>query len=355
MSDPALIIADPNSPRRNAIVQKCSGLAGLSVFGAATLSETYQLAEAHLPKRLVVAAEIADLRDFQSLSDMVDLMKADLLIFGEAGKARSRTNFFAIDGQASLDNLVAQMVAGFAPVRRVSSVVGRPPVAAQVRPISQRQSVVPPAPSKPVLGSRETAPRNMILIGASTGGIPALEDVLRDFPADCPPTLIVQHIRPGFAQGLIRRLDHVVVPQVLAANDGDLLQSGTIYVAANSDRHLGVVMRAGLRVQLIDRPAVSGHRPSVDVLFSQAANIADRIETRVALLTGMGADGARGMCALRQAGALTIAQDKESSVVWGMPRVAVEMGGASEVMALPRIGRALLRQRASLTKAAERI
>lgn len=341
MPEPALLIADPNSPRRNAIMQKCAWMSGVTVLGAATLSEAYRLAESNLPKRMAVAAEIANLRDFESLFDMITLLGADLVVYGEPYRAGSRQNFFAIKRPTDLDGLTTELGRGLALAPRPAS---RPPAPA-VQPHSSitRSPVSRAAPTvTPMAGGAESAPKQAILIGASTGGIPALEAVLRDFPADCPPTLIVQHIRPGFAEGLVRRLNHIFAPQVLAAEDGDLLRRGAIYIAANPDRHLGIVMRAGLRVRLIDEAPVSGHRPSVDVLFSKAASIADRIELRAALLTGMDADGAEGMCALRRAGARTIAQDKESSVVWGMPRVAVEMGGASEVLALPRIGRALL-------------
>ena len=186
----------------------------------------------------------------------------------------------------------------------------------------------------------------LICIGASTGGVSALETVLLNFPEDCPPTLIVQHIRPGFAEGLVRRLNQLVNPHVISAKDNEVIEHGNVYVAAAHDRHLGLTLRSGLRLRLLAEAPVSGHRPSVDVLFHQAAEQAKRIRISAALLTGMGADGADGMAMLRAAGAYTIAQDENSSVVWGMPRVAIERGGATDVLPLNKIGPALLRQEA---------
>lgn len=180
----------------------------------------------------------------------------------------------------------------------------------------------------------------MILIGASTGGIAAIETVLSAFPADCPPTLVVQHIRDGFVPGLVRRLDNCCRPRVVEAMDGLRLRRGTVFFAADTTRHLTVTGLSAPRCTLLDAPPRHGHRPAVDPLFESAQSWARQVSA--AVLTGMGADGAAGLAALRRAGAHTIAQDRQSSVVWGMPRAAVEAGGAAEVLPLDRIGAALL-------------
>ncbi|MFN3275042.1 MAG: CheB methylesterase domain-containing protein [Paracoccus sp. (in: a-proteobacteria)] len=352
MSEPVILIADPNGPRRNAIVQIQSGAGAFRVLASATLGDTYRMVEAHMPQHLLVAAELAELPDFDALADMICLIGAALFIYGEERRplsAKVAALAQRISGAESVApaararpdaSLTPPDKAGpsKAPTGGVAAVSVAADRGATVRVATVRASAMP----IPALAGRGPVD-SIICIGASTGGIPALETVLATFPPDCPPTLIIQHIRPGFAEGLIRRLNGAFAPQVVAATDNQPLERGTICLAASTEHHLGLVPSGLPRLRLIAGAPVSGHRPSVDVLFAQVAALADRFSVRAALLTGMGADGAEGMCALRAAGALTIAQDRESSVVWGMPRVAVERGGATEVLPLTRIGSALLR------------
>lgn len=180
----------------------------------------------------------------------------------------------------------------------------------------------------------------MILIGASTGGVSAIETVLASFPSDCPPTLVVQHMRDGFVPGLVQRLNKRCRPRVVEASDGQTLMRGTIYFASDSERHLAVSGKVTPRCALVPSPPRHGHRPAVDTLFESAVPFANRVAA--ALLTGMGTDGAIGLGALRLAGAHTIAQDRKTSTVWGMPRAAVEAGAAACVLPPDRIGSSLL-------------
>lgn len=190
-------------------------------------------------------------------------------------------------------------------------------------------------------GDRDGA---LICIGASTGGISALETVLRAFPADCPPTLVVQHILPGFAQRFCERLDRLCAARIRDADEGAALERGVVRVATGCERHL-VVDETARRCALKDASPVSGHRPSVDVLFQSAARC--RRPVVAAILTGMGSDGAKGMWAIRQAGGRTIAQDEHTSTVYGMPRAALDAGGVEFVLPLSEISRNLLALAAS--------
>lgn len=180
----------------------------------------------------------------------------------------------------------------------------------------------------------------MILIGSSTGGVEALRSVLVGFPADCPPTLIVQHTGKNFGQGLVSLLDRICPAKVVAADDNTPIQSGQVYVAAGQTRHFGMSQRKPLRTRLKDGPPISGHMPSVDALFTSAVPFARDVVATI--LTGMGQDGAKGLLELRKAGATTFAQDEKSSVVYGMPRVAWENGGAQEQISLSRMATTLL-------------
>jgi two-component system chemotaxis response regulator CheB len=182
--------------------------------------------------------------------------------------------------------------------------------------------------------------RKMILIGSSTGGVEALRTLLTSFPPDCPPTLIVQHTGKNFGSGLVSLLDRISPPKVLPANENQTLETGHVYVAAGQTRHLALNGRKPHRTRLQEGGPISGHQPSVDALFLSAANVAQDVVA--AILTGMGQDGAKGMLELRKRGATTFAQDQQSSVVYGMPRVAWEIGAAQKQVPLARMASTLL-------------
>ncbi|MBM4130953.1 chemotaxis response regulator protein-glutamate methylesterase, partial [bacterium] len=173
-------------------------------------------------------------------------------------------------------------------------------------------------------------------IGASTGGTEALARILERLPANTPPTVIVQHMPPVFTRQLADRLNGLSAMTVREAANGEALTTG-LALLAPGDRHL-VLRRAGTgyHVELRDGPKVSGHKPSVDVLFRSVAEatMGDAIGV---ILTGMGADGAQGLLQMRQAGSETIGQDEASCVVYGMPREAALVGAVGTVASLDRI------------------
>ena len=177
----------------------------------------------------------------------------------------------------------------------------------------------------------------LIAIGASTGGTEAVRQVLSALPAGLPPIVITQHISAMFSASFAQRLNESCAIQVkeLSTNKAPLI-NGCAYVAPG-DKHLVVVKQGShLYCQLDDRPSVNRHKPSVDVMFDAVAETVGNSAIGV-ILTGMGQDGAEGMLRMRQQGARTIAQDQASSVVWGMPRVAVEINAAEEVKSLKQI------------------
>lgn len=180
----------------------------------------------------------------------------------------------------------------------------------------------------------------VILIGASTGGVDALLTILRNFGPDCPPTLVVQHTGSGFGASLASLLDRQCPARVTHVNDDMDLMTGTVLVGAGSNAHLVLDAAPTLRARLMPGPATCGHIPSVDVLFRSSVPLGNRVVA--ALLTGMGRDGGEAMRALRNAGAKTIAQDEATSIVFGMPKAAIDAGGASEVLPIDKIGPALL-------------
>lgn len=192
----------------------------------------------------------------------------------------------------------------------------------------------------PAAGASGFHPRQLLLIGASTGGTEAIKSVLCQLPAGLPGICIVQHIPPLFSKAFADRLSQCCAFEVREAAHGDEVRPG-LALLAPGDFHMVVCHEGGrYRVRLNQDPPLHFTRPSVDVLFESAAHCAGRYAV-CALLTGMGCDGAAGMQKLKQAGAATIAQDEPTCIVYGMPKAAVELGVVDQVLPLERIPQAL--------------
>lgn len=207
----------------------------------------------------------------------------------------------------------------------------RAPVA-RGRPAYSADAVLPPPTGVRPFRTTE----RILAIGASTGGTEAIKAVLLGLPPDSPAVLIAQHIPKAFSAAFARRLNDACALTVCEAQHGQQVLPGHAYVAPG-DRHL-MLRRDGARYvcRLDDGPPVNRHKPSVDVLFRSVARAAPGSACGV-LLTGMGKDGARGLMEIRDSGSATVAQDEASSVVWGMPREAVVLGAAQEVLPLEAI------------------
>jgi two-component system chemotaxis response regulator CheB len=164
----------------------------------------------------------------------------------------------------------------------------------------------------------------------------ALEVILKSFSADCPGTVVTQHMPEMFTRSFADRLNSIYAPRIKEAENGDSVTPGTVLIAPGN-KHL-VLQRSGARyVALVkDGPLVNRHRPSVDVMFQSVAKSAGRNAVGV-ILTGMGGDGAKGMLEMHEAGSYNIAQDERTSVVFGMPKVAIELGGVDLTLPLDQI------------------
>jgi len=209
------------------------------------------------------------------------------------------------------------------------------------------------------------SPQTLIALGASTGGPEALRHVLQELPAHCPPILITQHMPAGFTRSFVQRLDKLCALHIHEAQDGEPVLPGHVYLAPGSISHMVLertpLERPGSRahpgsiqfnspaspycIRLDASEPVNRHRPSVDRLFQSVAQTAGHHAIGL-ILTGMGKDGAQGLLAMKQAGAVTAAQDEASSVVWGMPREAALIGAADTVLPLAQVSSWLLEQAA---------
>jgi two-component system chemotaxis response regulator CheB len=217
--------------------------------------------------------------------------------------------------------------------------------AAEVRVRRREAAAVLPPAASPAHARRRAdhpyGPTDLIAIGASTGGTEALRAILGAMPDDAPGIVVVQHMPERFTAAFAQRLDQVCRIEVKEAAPGDRVLRGRALIAPGN-RHL-VVRRhnAQYEVDLADGPRVSRHRPSVDVLFRSVAQAAGAQAVGV-ILTGMGDDGAAGLLEMKRAGATTLAQDERTSVVFGMPKEAIERGAVDRVIPLPSIAAAIL-------------
>ncbi len=215
-------------------------------------------------------------------------------------------------------------------------------IAAKInRHLFERYSETNRQPMNRRIETLRSLPDKIIAIGASTGGPEALRTVLRALPVNAPATLVVQHMPAGFTEQLARRLNDETALNVKEARSGDPVVQGQVLIAPG-DYHLQLVRHEGVyRVICRKGARMNGHRPSVDVLFRSVAKYAGANAIGV-MLTGMGDDGADAMAVLRKAGAFTLAQDAQTSVVFGMPKEAYLRGGASRLLPLNEIPLAII-------------
>lgn len=196
---------------------------------------------------------------------------------------------------------------------------------------------------KPVASGAKLKTNFLCAVGASTGGTEAIKEVLMKMPEDCPPMVMAQHIPATFSTSYSQRLNNTCPITVFEAEDGQPIKQGCAYLAPG-DKHLKIRKSAvGYECVLDDGPVVNRHKPSVEVLFDSVREVAGNKAMGV-ILTGMGADGSEALLRMKEAGCKTIAQDEGTSVVWGMPGVAVKLGAASEVLPLWKVADAIVKE-----------
>jgi len=183
----------------------------------------------------------------------------------------------------------------------------------------------------------------LIAIGSSTGGVEALTSILCQLPPECPPIVIAQHMPAGYTHSFATRLSMICAINVREASDGLPLSNGMAVVAPGGQHMKIAAGRSGFVAKISDEAPVNRHKPSVDVLFASIARFA-AAKTLGIILTGMGSDGAQGLLDLRKEGAYTVAQNKDSCVVYGMPKSAVQLGAVDEEASLDEMPHVIIRR-----------
>lgn len=322
-----ILIADPEEPRQRRAVAQLRNMTGVRVCSVcADLTGTFDEVEHRPPDMVLISPKLARLPEFETMEALFRMLKVKWMplldgaheraFLNGTSPASARHGFdLTSSPRVTLENLRAEL--------------------------SEQSNKAAEAGAGLLRSLDKAVEQRVVLIGSSTGGVDALLQVLGSFPIDCPPTLIVQHTGSAFSTGLARLLDRNVAPHVREAADNDKPEPGVVLLAPGTERHLKLRTGHHLRCRLEDAPPQNGHRPSVDALFRSAVPIAKKVTA--AILTGMGKDGADGLLELRKAGAVTIAQDKKTSVVYGMPRHATENGAAQLTLPIGSVGSALLK------------
>lgn len=330
-----VVIVDDSPTMRAILMNRLSRESDIEVVAAAAnAAEGRQMIRELDPDVVTLDIEMPGMNGLDFLAKIMELRPTPVIIVSGSTQAGNEMSARALalgavdcyaksGGGSGLDDAgrLAQMIREAAKVRFTARVPATQPVADEARVCLIER----PA---------------LIAIGSSTGGVEALQTVLGSFPADCPPTLIVQHINARFAPAVARTLDQSCPPRIMIAEPDMPLKPGHVYLAPGDERHLSVGGSSSFHCKLRPGDPVSGHQPSVDVLFSSVADIVGSGAVGI-LLTGMGADGAQGLLAMARKGAHTIAQDEATSTVFGMPRAAINIGAARVISPLSSIARQL--------------
>lgn len=337
---PIRVVVVEDSPTMRAILHTRLSREGdiEVVASAANAAEGRQMIRELDPDVVTLDVEMPGMNGLDFLEKIMKLRPTPVIIVSGATQQGNETTARALT-LGAVECYAKSQISGTLPLDDGGKLARLVRDAAKVRFANDTAPAAPitAAPPPPPPADRKGPPK-VIVIGSSTGGVEALHTLLSEFPADCPPTLVVQHINERFTAAVARTLDETCAANVVLAQPDLPLRPGHIYFPPDNDRHLLVGGPQILRTKLRGGDRISGHRPSVDALFQSAADVVGKDAIGI-LLTGMGADGAKGLLSMARAGALTIAQDEATCAVFGMPRAAIALGAASIVAPIDQIAR----------------
>lgn len=328
------LIVDDSATMRGLIAAALRRDPGIAVVGqAACAAEARQAIKNLNPDVITLDIEMPAMNGLEFLEKIMRLRPMPVVMVSTLTSRGADATLEALE-LGAFDCVAKPSVAGLHAFDALAATVR---AAAHARVRSRTLPPLPtarPLPETPSPGYRPDG--RVLAIGSSTGGVEALLTILSQLPANCPPTVVTQHMPETFTRSFAARLNRVCAAEVSEAADGAPLLPGRIYLAPGGPAHLQIAGSGTWRCRLRPDDLVSGHRPSVDVLFASVAKAAGPCALGV-ILTGMGRDGAQGLLAMRQAGARTLGQDEASCVVYGMPKVAFEMQAVEKQVRLENI------------------
>ncbi|MDF2577974.1 MAG: response regulator receiver modulated CheB methylesterase [Chlamydiales bacterium] len=330
-----VLIADDSAVMRMILSQVIQQQEGLELVGEAKNGqEAYDFNVRYRPDLIIMDINMPVLGGLEATQKIMNHQPVPILIFSNA--VDSHTSFIAIKNGA-VDIIKKPNIDQLNNPDFIKSFCEKLLSLRSFKSLSSTKNLAPTSPS--LYQESKQAHYEMLVIGASTGGPVAVNTLLSGLPKDFPlPIAIVQHLEVGFDQGYVEWLDSDTKLNVRLAKDGDSPQPGEVLVAPATHH----IVFQGRRLYLNDGPRVLNQKPAVDVLFETAAKTYKQHLVGV-LLTGMGADGANGCVAIKQQSGYTVVQDKESSAIFGMPKCAIEKGGACTVLPLLEISKHLIK------------
>lgn len=339
-----LLIVDDSPVVRRSLMNMLENDAMIEVVG--TAADPFEARDKILSLQPDVLTLDIEMPKMDGLSFLKILMKEypmPVIIFSSLSQANSQIalnalEFGAIDTMAKPNgphsvNLMSQLIK--------TKIKGAYAAKGQLNTLQNKIANGPQSPQI-ITPTGNIDSRKIILIGSSTGGTEALREIIPALPGNMPGICIVQHIPPVFSKAFAKRLDEISALTVKEAEEGDEITQGLVLVAPGNYHMKMIKSGVKYKVTLTQTPPVWHQRPAVDILFQSAVNLLGRTAV-AALLTGMGKDGANGLLALKEAGAYTIAQEASSCIVYGMPKTAVELGAATDIIPLKNIPEALVK------------
>jgi two-component system chemotaxis response regulator CheB len=342
MSKPAVrvLVVDDSALMRKLIPQMLAAdtsieVVGTAMDGAFCLKKIEELK----PNVVTLDLEMPNMNGIDTLKEIMRRQPVPVIVFSSHSTEGASVTMKAL-GLGAFDFVTKPKDASAHMAETARELIAKVKAAAECKLKPRMRAGSPARPEKSA--SAAGAPSKVVAIGVSTGGPQAMEYLLSQLPGDFPGAIVVvQHMPEGFTEMFARRLDEICPLHVKEAQSGDVLQPGRVLISPGS-RHLKVKrLPMGDIVVLSDEARVNGHRPSADVLLR---SVAEEFKAQAVglLMTGMGDDGAEGLGAIKREGGMTIAQNEESCVVFGMPKAAIERGYAIRVVGLEVLGSTLL-------------
>jgi two-component system chemotaxis response regulator CheB len=327
-----VLVVDDSATMRGLIRATLSRDPAIEVVGeAADPLQAREAIKALNPDVITLDVEMPNMNGLEFLEKLMRLRPTPVVMVSTLTVRGAEATLTALE-LGAVDCIAKPATAG---PNAFDQLVDKVKLASHARPRAWRAA--PPSSAPAGLVGDYASDGRVVAIGSSTGGVEALMTLVAALPANGPPVVITQHMPANFTKSFAERLDRTCAASVTEAVDGAPLIAGKVYVAPGGERHLSIEGASQPRCRVTQGEPVSGHRPSVDVLFASVAKVA-RDRAIGVILTGMGRDGAQGLLTLRQVGAATLGQDESSCVVYGMPKAAFEIGAVERQLPLEKIG-----------------